>query len=202
MASLCPDLVLLDVMMPRTSGTAVLRRMRVQPSLAAVPVAFVSALGSSAILDELTSERDFGILQKPFTPSGLRSAVLRYCGLLPPGEHAGDEAVRGYERLRAQRPAFEARVVRDLERMAALVEDHRRGDPQAVAQLRELAHALVGLASLFGAAEVARHCTAITRTAALHPEPHGAGPDDGRVWDEAAVALQTLLQAVKARGLP
>lgn len=42
-----PDLILLDIMMPGMSGYEVLQNLRAQPSLAEIPVIFLTALGAS-----------------------------------------------------------------------------------------------------------------------------------------------------------
>jgi CheY-like chemotaxis protein len=70
-----PDLVLLDVMMPGTSGLAVLERLRGDPDLADLPVVVVSAFATDA--DRLAAF-DAGateFVKKPFDPAELRSIV-------------------------------------------------------------------------------------------------------------------------------
>jgi signal transduction histidine kinase len=69
------DLVLLDVMMPGVSGVEVLEQIKVQPSLAGIPVIMISALDeveSAAQCIELGAE-DY--LLKPFDPVLLRARL-------------------------------------------------------------------------------------------------------------------------------
>jgi len=69
-----PDLVLLDLTMPRLDGWAVLHVLRDFPPTRNVPVVIVTG---DATLDERTA-RDAGaaaLVQKPFSPRALRAQV-------------------------------------------------------------------------------------------------------------------------------
>ncbi|MCH7814139.1 MAG: response regulator [Planctomycetes bacterium] len=44
----CPDLILLDVMMPRLSGFEVCRRLKADPATRSIPVAMVTVLGETS----------------------------------------------------------------------------------------------------------------------------------------------------------
>ncbi len=73
MAQRKPDLVLLDVMMPVLDGPGLLRRMRGEPELAAIPVVLMTAIPHS-IPANLALQHQ-GVLIKPFTPDALMAAV-------------------------------------------------------------------------------------------------------------------------------
>ena len=70
-----PDLVLLDVRMPRMTGYDACRLMRANPDLRNVPVVFLSAKGQEA---EIRSGMEAGAeeyLLKPFSPMELTNRV-------------------------------------------------------------------------------------------------------------------------------
>jgi two-component system chemotaxis response regulator CheY len=50
MASAKPDLVILDIMMPRLNGFEVLKRMRTDPELSSIPVIVLTAKGGLAAI--------------------------------------------------------------------------------------------------------------------------------------------------------
>jgi len=73
-----PDLVVMDVMMPKLDGCSATRRMRKMPEGEGVPIILLSAKGQ----DE---DRDFGLaagandyMTKPFTPAELVERVRQY----------------------------------------------------------------------------------------------------------------------------
>jgi DNA-binding response OmpR family regulator len=70
-----PDLVLMDVRMPRMTGYDACRLMKANPRLRDVPVVFLSAKGQET---EIQSGLDAGAeeyLLKPFSPAELTSRV-------------------------------------------------------------------------------------------------------------------------------
>lgn len=70
-----PDLVILDIMMPRMDGWAALQELKGQPETATVPVIFLSA---KAQQDDVRRGYDAGAaeyLTKPFDPSELLSII-------------------------------------------------------------------------------------------------------------------------------
>ena len=70
-----PDVILLDVMMPRLDGPATLERLRADPETAHVPVIFLTARAQK---HELASYRDLGavgVIVKPFDATSLADEV-------------------------------------------------------------------------------------------------------------------------------
>lgn len=71
----CPDLVLLDVMMPKLTGLEVCQRIRAEESIKDVPVLLITARTQEADI-----ERGFAVgaddyIVKPFSPRELASRV-------------------------------------------------------------------------------------------------------------------------------
>jgi two-component system, OmpR family, response regulator len=78
-----PDLVLLDVMMPRMDGPTMLMRMHADPAFAHVPVIFMTA---KALPQEIARFREMGavaVIPKPFDPIQLGSQVVAIWEGLP-----------------------------------------------------------------------------------------------------------------------
>jgi CheY-like chemotaxis protein len=69
-----PDLVLLDIALPRTDGWEVLRQIRANPRLSHLPVVVITAHGPG-IEQDLMELGANAYLDKPFLPSALRSIV-------------------------------------------------------------------------------------------------------------------------------
>jgi CheY-like chemotaxis protein len=76
-----PDVVLLDVMMPGMDGPTTLRRLREQPSTAAIPVVFVTAKVQHHEVQRYLDLGAIGVIAKPFDPmklpDELRAIVAR-----------------------------------------------------------------------------------------------------------------------------
>jgi DNA-binding response OmpR family regulator len=128
-----PDLVILDVRLPRRSGYEVCEALRREPALANMPVIMVSALGETeARLQGLSRGAD-DYLPKPFSPKELVAKVRRALArademksltrrtreLVGELERAREEARRAQEELRRERTVREAvdRLAQDLARL-------------------------------------------------------------------------------------
>lgn len=70
-----PDMILLDVMMPDMDGPATLKALQERPSLADVPVAFMTAKTQPAEVEYLKSLGALDVIAKPFDPMALASQV-------------------------------------------------------------------------------------------------------------------------------
>ena len=84
-ARLQPDVVVLDVMMPRLSGSEVCRRLKDDPVTEALPVLILSARGDSAHVKQGFQVGADDYLPKPFDPEELElriRALLRRAGRL------------------------------------------------------------------------------------------------------------------------
>lgn len=70
-----PDLILMDVRMPRMTGYEACEKMKADPELQAIPVVFLSAKGQES---EIRTGLDAGAAEymlKPFAPSELTARV-------------------------------------------------------------------------------------------------------------------------------
>ncbi len=78
-----PDLVLLDIMMPRIDGYEVARTLRADPETARLPIIMLSAKAQE---EDIRKGRDVGVDQyitKPFSPEHLVHAVRDMLQRLP-----------------------------------------------------------------------------------------------------------------------
>jgi DNA-binding response OmpR family regulator len=70
-----PDLILLDIMMPKMKGREVCARLRANPKTQKIPVIFLTALG---LADHVKAGLDVGAedyIVKPFEPAELRDRI-------------------------------------------------------------------------------------------------------------------------------
>jgi two-component system cell cycle response regulator len=72
-----PDLILMDLFMPRLDGLSALERLRGDPATADIPVIFVSARGDDAVKARSLDLGAVDYLQKPFSERELRARVER-----------------------------------------------------------------------------------------------------------------------------
>lgn len=75
-----PDLVLLDVTMPKLDGWEVLHFMRLRPETADVPVMMLTTAAQKTDLDHAAGLGCDDYLTKPFSPGDLRQHVERILG--------------------------------------------------------------------------------------------------------------------------
>jgi CheY-like chemotaxis protein len=73
-----PDLVILDLMMPRRGGVEVLEELRADDALAEIPVLVITA--DPALGEQARAAGANLVIVKPFTPVGLSSAVAQLLG--------------------------------------------------------------------------------------------------------------------------
>ncbi len=70
-----PDLVLMDVRMPKMSGYEACRALKNNPETASVPVVFLSAKGQESEVQEGLAAGAIAYILKPFSPDELISRV-------------------------------------------------------------------------------------------------------------------------------
>lgn len=76
-----PDLIVLDIKMPRMNGYEVCRKLKEIPALADVPVIFLSAKGQRQEIEEGLSVGAADYILKPFAPEDLIAKVQKLLGL-------------------------------------------------------------------------------------------------------------------------
>lgn len=75
-----PDLIILDVRMPRMTGYEACRQLKENPATSAIPIVFLSAKGQEGEIEQgLASGADAYIL-KPFAPEELSNQVEEILG--------------------------------------------------------------------------------------------------------------------------
>jgi CheY-like chemotaxis protein len=81
-----PDVVILDVMMPKLDGIATAARLRAEPLTAIVPIVALTALTDPEVFRDAIAAGCDMVLNKPIAPSDLLRGVSY---LLEEGEHDG-----------------------------------------------------------------------------------------------------------------
>ena len=74
-AELKPDLVLLDVQMPKLDGLATARQLRLEPKLADVPIVMLTARTADKDIEAAFAEGVTDYITKPFAVSQMRARV-------------------------------------------------------------------------------------------------------------------------------
>jgi DNA-binding response OmpR family regulator len=80
-----PDLIMLDVRMPRMTGYEACRQLKEDPTTAEIPVVFLSAKGQEVEIEQGLASGALEYIVKPFAPDELASQVkdiLRRVGAL------------------------------------------------------------------------------------------------------------------------
>lgn len=71
----CPDVILLDAVMPEMDGPSTLAELRRRPATASIPVIFLTATTRADERARLAGPGVRGIVTKPFNPSTLAAEV-------------------------------------------------------------------------------------------------------------------------------
>jgi CheY-like chemotaxis protein len=76
-----PDMIFLDIEMPRMDGLSVCRKLREDSQFESVPIYLLSAKGEIPSDDEQRELRLSGYLTKPFSPLQVFSLIKQYLNL-------------------------------------------------------------------------------------------------------------------------
>ena len=73
-----PDLILLDVMMPKLDGFEVCRRLKADPALKAIPIIVVTSYALSGDEDKARASGCDAYVAKPYSPRQLLAKIREY----------------------------------------------------------------------------------------------------------------------------
>jgi CheY-like chemotaxis protein len=200
-----PDLILMDVMMPRLDGPSTFRRMRENAMLAAIPVIFLTAKVLPSEIAHFFQLGAIGVIGKPFDPAKLCDDVLTLWN--------NRETVRGA--ARAHDGQFEAhaqefhlavsflrRASDDVDHLRRILELARLGDHSRYIEAERVAHSLHGAAAMFGFPEVSTSGGVIERL--LERARAGSATlgsiDDAGVLRQLLECTERLAQEVESAG--
>jgi diguanylate cyclase (GGDEF)-like protein len=111
-----PDVILMDLFMPRLDGLEALERLRADPATSDIPVIFVSARGDDALKARTLDLGAVDYLQKPFSDRELRARLERTLRLSRSQtalrELAQTDPLTGLANLRAFRARLDEEVKR------------------------------------------------------------------------------------------
>lgn len=77
-ATLKPDLILLDIQLPRMDGYAVARRLRANPDLATIPIVAVTSYAMAGDRDKALNAGCSGYIEKPINPDTFMQQVEQH----------------------------------------------------------------------------------------------------------------------------
>lgn len=72
-----PDLILLDVRMPKMTGYEACRHLKENPATSTIPIVFLSAKGQETEIEEGLSSGAVEYIVKPFAPDDLTNQVRK-----------------------------------------------------------------------------------------------------------------------------
>ena len=75
-----PDLILMDVQLPKLSGLEVIRRIRADPSLTTIPVIAITSFALSGDDQRALEAGSNAYIPKPFRPRELLEMIRRFIG--------------------------------------------------------------------------------------------------------------------------
>ncbi len=71
-----PDLILLDLMMPKMDGFEACEKLKADPKTALIPILILTARGEQAFKEKGEAVGAVGIVTKPFSPQKLAEMVM------------------------------------------------------------------------------------------------------------------------------
>lgn len=170
-----PDLVLLDVMMPGMDGTEVIRRMKDDEVLKAIPVIFMTARAMPEEVARFHALGAIGVIAKPFDPTRLGQEVLAHWQAV--ARTGGDARITTLASTLATR--FVHRTLAELPSMR---------EASVREQLRRWVHKVRGTAATIGLPDIS------ARAAELEDflSSNAAAPTDPVTTDRLAALLAGL----------
>lgn len=78
-----PDLITVDMMMPEMDGQGTLAALRADPSLAHIPVVFMTARVQQNEVEEYKAAGAAGVIAKPFDPMEISNEIQKIWDGLP-----------------------------------------------------------------------------------------------------------------------
>ncbi len=75
--AICPDLIILDIMMPKLNGLQVCRLLKADPAFGTTPILLISAQTSPEILQAGREAGAAGFMRKPFEEADLVTLVAQ-----------------------------------------------------------------------------------------------------------------------------
>ena len=186
-----PDLVLLDVMMPRTDGPTTLHRMRADPRFANIPVVFVTAKAMPA---EVARFRELGavaVIAKPFDPMQLGQQIVRLWE-----DSIMDERDELQQKIADIGGRYIQRTAGELAGLRELIAQVKAGNSAALKDIELLGHKIYGSGSMFGFEAVSEQARELEIAA-----KDTADPQIGDRLQTRADALEAQVHAaLRARG--
>lgn len=183
-----PDVILLDVMMPRLDGQATLERLQADPETSRVPVIFLTARAQKHEVESYRHLGAVGVIVKPFDATSLADEIqqlLRFQVERADGGTAEPFDLAELRRDYAERlPGMLAELVARLEGPAAREQN---------LAARDLAHRIKGTSGSLGMDEL---CSALALVEDRLEEMLSGAADDG---DGARRELAAAIERARAR---
>jgi two-component system OmpR family response regulator len=153
-----PDLILLDVMMPRLDGFGVLKAMRAEAATTRTPVVFMSALGDRQQIAHHEASDCLGVIAKPFDPVALPDTLEQLWQLH--AQRRVEAHRREFETLRSSYIGELAEKMRAMQAAAAALATEG-WDRSVLESLSQLSHRIAGSAGLYRLATLSRSAGAL-----------------------------------------
>ncbi|MEM6995869.1 MAG: response regulator [Myxococcota bacterium] len=157
-----PDVILLDVMLPRLDGPATLSRLRQDDACAHIPVIFMTARIQAHEREQYARLGALGTIAKPFDPMALPEQILALWGGESPREPSAKSTL----------PAgFDDVLPRRIDALRIAVDTAlRSSDADQWHHAERLAHQLAGSAGTFGSPHIGTVAGQIERALAEHDD--------------------------------
>jgi CheY-like chemotaxis protein len=170
-----PGIVLMDVMMPGLDGPSTLLRMHAIPSLAHIPVIFLTAKVLPSEIIRYREAGAIGVIGKPFDPLTLGDELFRLWNLADPavGNHGAPTTApletqgREREEVQAQISGLADRFIErtraDVLRLTDAIARARGGKRKTLGEVQRVAHSIHGAGTMMGFPAISAWGAAIER---------------------------------------